>query len=125
MGIQSGKWLIEKQRRRFDRQRAGKRGALLFAARNLPWVAVLKSRDVGASEKLRDAPGLFLGRKMANPEGDVLAERSVREKSVVLEQHSHAPLARGYLDALLRIEQRTPVQNNFPAIGAVKARDAP
>ncbi len=96
VGVQRAERLVEQQHARLDGERAGKRHPLALAARELGGTL---ARPGGQAHQLQQLihPRLddVLG-SLADPqtEGDVVADRHVRKRRVVLEDKADAALLR-------------------------------
>ena len=93
LAIERAQRLVAEQHRRLDHQRAGKRHALLLAARKLTGLACFEARQRHLSQRRRD-PSLDLRLRHlahAQAEGHILRHRPVREQRIGLEHHSHVP----------------------------------
>ena len=90
-GVEIAERLVEQQQVRTDHERAGKRDALLLAARELVGVALGQGAETHELERLPPTPADLLSREPAHPEpeGDILEHREVRKERVVLEHERH------------------------------------
>ena len=94
VAVEGGKRLVEKQDRRFDGKRAGKRHALLLAAGELTRQALAKAAELDDVEEARD-PGQDVRPPHAagaQPIGHVLRHGHVREQRIVLEDDADVAL---------------------------------
>ncbi len=93
--------LVEKQDAGTDGERAGKRHALLLAARDLAWIPVGKLFELDQGQHVGDARALChpLDAAGGEPIGDVVSYRHVREQCIILEDDPHlAPVGRQIVD---------------------------
>ena len=96
LGVERTERLVEQQHLRIDGQRARQRHALPLPARQLIRVAGLES---GQPDHLQQVVDLLLDLGLGlladlQPEPDVVADRQVLERGVVLEDEADAPLLR-------------------------------
>ena len=101
--VQRSQRLVEKKDRRLAHQRPGQGDALLLAAGQLARAPAVVPGEPDELERRSDPPAdVGVGRLApAQPEGDVVEHREVREESVALEDHVHgSPLGRLQRDVL-------------------------
>src|SRR5579872_1186840 len=80
MRVKGRQRLVEQQGRGFDRERARKRGTLLFAAGDLARIALSELSDPRAFQEFAHALRPFAGRQMVQTERNVFGDRLVRKQ---------------------------------------------
>ena len=99
VGIKGGKRLIKQEHIWLDHDGAGQGDALLLTARELAWVTVFDIGQAHDIERVFD----FLGHvrlgdiAVFEAEGDVFANRAVREEGVILEDKAEVALVNGHI----------------------------
>ena len=125
MPVQRGKGLVKKKQLRIADQDARERHALLLPAGELMRPVLFQPPKLHQPDHI-PCPALTLGAVFyaAKPAEDILLHRHIGEKRVVLKQVAHAPLLRGQVDLLLRIEQHPPVELDMTLVRLLDPGDA-
>ena len=94
--VESAERLVEEQHPRFVHERPGERDPLLLPARELARLALLHPGEAHEAEDLDHAAADVAAAHAppAEPEGDVLEDREVREERIRLEDGVHVALVR-------------------------------
>jgi hypothetical protein len=114
--IERGKWFIEQQRLRFDGQRARQRHTLLFAAGKRGGITAREIVKMRGGELLPDAARPLRSRKPPQSKCNIFRDSQVRKQSVVLEEQTNAPRARGHIDPVHGIEEHASMEHDAPAV---------
>ncbi len=119
--VEGAERLVQQQHLRLGRERTGERHSLPLAARQLSRIAVAEPFELHEREQLGDARADLVARPLAHlqAERDVVANRHVLERGVVLEDEPDAALLRGERGRVLAGEQ------DLAAVRPLEARDDP
>ena len=105
--FQAAEGLVEQQQLGADDESASQRHPLLLPATQLVGPSILEAGELHGSECIADpcSPILSICLSHTEPELNVLAYRSEREKSVLLEHHDDSSPLRGDVQHRLAVEQ--------------------
>ncbi len=107
LGVQGGQRFIQQKEPRLDRERAGDGHALALAAGELRDVAGGVAGQAHELQKLIDPTPAGGGVRLADPqaEGDVVADRQMREEGERLEHHAEVALMGGLVGDVGLLQQ--------------------
>src|SRR5262249_43757730 len=121
LDVECSERLVEEERSRSVDKRAGERDALLLAARELPWPALLEALELPDLEDLEHSASVLAPRDLLHleTERDVVVDRHVREEGVLLEHHVDRAAVREHRSDVL------PLKDDHARVRGLEAGDHP
>lgn len=123
MRVERGERLVEEQDIRAAREDARECDALLLSAGEPSGIGVFKPVQ-GETRDVFGEDALLFRVRVHECEDDVLAHGHVRKEGIVLKEVADVPLLRRQVDALRAVKERTPVEDDAPAVRVFESRDA-